>query len=311
MAVIKLKIYVPNLANVMTLFDVIRVWRSKTGEVGPYDLLTADTAVAASLTGLQFAPFTVFGKTLSFKIDSGAEQTVTFATADPVSVDLAAGEINAQTTGVTASEESGAVKLASDTLGTASIVEITGGSALADLGFTTGDVDNGEDPHILLVALQENYEYDDKSGDATYWYKTQYYYTANGSFSSVSDPVQGNVTTTVPSGDLVTASIDVADVTCSPLEDMLISFYYTYKPPIQSSDIAILKRHVQVQTDQVGHAEINLIKGMEVDVVFVGTGMIRRITVPDVDFNLMDEVASADDNFQIQVPVMPPAIRRS
>jgi hypothetical protein len=311
MAVIKLQIYVGNLANVMTLFDVIRVYRSKTGELGVYDLLTADADVAATLTGSQVAPFSINGKTLSFKIDGGSEQTVTFTTADPVPVDLAVGEVNNQTTGVTASEESGALKLTSDTTGTGSIIEITGGSALTDLGFTTGDIDNGEDQHITLVALQENYEFDDRSGDASYWYKTQYYNTISGAFSSLSDPVQGNVTTIIPSADLVTASIDIADVSGRPVEDMRISFYYTFTPPIQTSDIALLKRVVEAQTDQVGHAEIDLVKGAVIDVTFVGTGMVRRITVPDADFDLLDAVASADDNFQIQVPEFPQAIRRS
>lgn len=311
MAVIKLQIYVSNLANVMTLFDVIRVYRSKTGELGVYDLLTADSPVAATLTGSQAAPFSINGKTLTLKVDGGAEQTVTFTTADPVPVDLAVGEINSQTTDLTATEDAGAVKLTSDTTGTGSIIEVTGGSALADLGFTSGDIDNGEDQHITLVALQENYEYDDQSGDASYWYKTQYYNTTSGAFSSLSDAVQGNVTTIVPSADLVTASIDVADLAGRPVEDMRISFYYTLEPPIQTSDIALLERVVEAQTDQVGHAEIDLVKGAVIDVTFVGTGMVRRITVPDADFDLLDEIAAADDNFQIQVPTYPQAVRRS
>lgn len=311
MAVIKLKIFVPNLANVMTLFDTIRVWRSTVGEGGPYELITADAAAAASLTGSQAAPFDINGETLLLEVDGGEEQTVTFVTANPVSADLAVGEINSQTSDITASEESGAVKLTSDTTGTGSEVEITGGTALTDLGFSVNDYDNGEDAHITLVALQEDYEYDDLSGDSSYWYKTQYYKTSDGSFSTLSDAIQGNVSTIVPAGDLVTASIDIADVSGSPLEDMLISFYYVYEPPISSSGIAILKRHVQAQTDAVGHAEISLVKGMVVDVTFVGTGMIRRITVPDADFDLLDAVSAADDNFQIQVPTIPAAIRRS
>lgn len=179
MAVIKLQIRVSNLTNVLTLFDTIRVWRSETDENGPFKLITGDAATAAAVTGSEDAPFTLNGLTLRVKVDGGDEQEVTFASANPVYIDSVVDEVNDQTTGLTASATGSALVLTSDTTGTVSLLEVVGGTGLTELGFTAGIV-NGLDAHIDLVLGTTSYEYDDQSGDADYWYKTQYYNTASG-----------------------------------------------------------------------------------------------------------------------------------
>jgi hypothetical protein len=313
MAAIKLKIFVPNLANVLTLFDKIRVWRSESGALGPFVLITSNSAAAATIIGTETGGFDIFGETLQVSVDGGAAQTVLFATPNPVSVDLAISEINDQVTGLTASESSGSVVLSSGTTGTASTLEITGGTALTDLGFTLDDFENGTDAHVALQTDVENYEYDDESGDVSYYYKTQYYNQTSGASSSTSDAIQGDVGTIVPSASLIKALIDVAQGNGEPYADLRIVFYNVYSPSLQYDGYSILGRTVEATTDQAGHAEVNLIKGMILDVTFVGTGVIRRIQVPDqgTEFSLMDTVSTVDDNFQIQVPDIPDAVRRS
>lgn len=313
MAVIKLSLYVPNIDNVLTLFDTIRVWRSESGESGPYFLITADTAAAASILGTEASSFIVNGKTFIVAVDGGADQTVTFVTPDPVSVGFAVQEMNDQLTDITVTEESGALRVTSDTTGTDSLLEITGGSALTDLGFVLYALDNGEDAHILLQAGVDEYEYDDQSGNVSNWYKTQYYNSANGSFSTLSDPRQGDVGIIVPSANMITAQIDIADPSGVPVPDLTIIFHNIYSPSLEYAGYSILGKTIEVTTDQAGHAEIDLIKGMILDVIFAGTGITRRIQVPDLgtEFGLMDEVSVADDNYQIQIPDVPDAVRRS
>jgi len=313
MATIKLRIFVPNIANVLTLFDRVRIYRSESGEGGPFFLITGTVAAAAAILGTETAPFTISGKTLSLKVDSGAEQTVTFVTPDDVPVDLAVQEINDQTAGITASEDAGAVLLTSDTTGTSSVVEITGGSALADLGFVLDDIDNGEDAHITLNGGQDEYEYDDQSGDSAYWYQTQYYNSSTEAVSTTSDAVQGDVGTIISAGSLIKAQIDVANPDGTPWADMRITFYNIYSPTLDVGGISMLGRTVTAVTDAVGHAEAYLVQGAELDVTFAGTGITRRITVPSsgAEFDLLGEVSAADDNFQIQTATIPAAVRRS
>lgn len=313
MAVIKLQIYVANLDNVMGLFDEMQVWRSTTGDGGPFTEITAAAAAAATLTGSEDAPFTLNGLTLNLEIDGGSEQTVTFSTADPVGIDFVLSAVNDAVTGATATEDNGALVITSDNTGTDSIVEITGGTALTELGFTTGDIDYGEAARITLQAGVENYEFDDESGDADYYYRTRYYNSVTGAVSSYGVAVQGSIGTIISSSNLIKAVIDLAGLDGSPLDEQRVTFFNVYAPPISVTDIGVLGRSLEITTDQAGHAETMLIKGALLDVAIPGTGIVRQITVPSsgTEFNLMDELIAADDLFQIQTPDIPLTIRRS
>ena len=106
------------------------------------------TAVAAAVqcaTAENYA--LVNGYTLIFHIDAAAEQTIAFLTSEFVSIGAATAEevaavINAKCIGAHATVTSGGTKvtITSDTRGTASVVHITGGTANAILGFSTGSV---------------------------------------------------------------------------------------------------------------------------------------------------------------------------
>jgi hypothetical protein len=312
MAIIKLKVDVTDLTNVLSLFDVIRVYRSEVDEAGPYALTTADTASAAFLLGTESAPFTLNGLTLKFKIDGGSEQEVTFATANPVYIDSVVDEVNDQTTGVTASASGSQLLLTSDTTGTSSLLEITGGTGLTELGFTVGVV-NGLDQHITLALGQTRYEYDDQSGDASYWYKTQYYNTGSGGISTLSTAVQGSVGSVLTASSLITGQIRLANISGQPYADKDVVFHHVMVPPLVVETYGILGGTVEATTNSAGYAEVTLVKGAIVDVVVVDTGIIRRIAVPTTgtEFDVLGAVAAADDLFQLQVPTIPAAVRRS
>jgi uncharacterized phage protein gp47/JayE len=94
----------------------------------------------AALTAGNTGPYNINGQTLLVKVDRGTAQTVTFATANPVSAAQAASEIQAQVAGLSASDEGNAPRVYSDTDGSGSSVEVTGGTANALLGFSTDEV---------------------------------------------------------------------------------------------------------------------------------------------------------------------------
>ena len=137
MAVIKIKIFVPEIANVLSQFDSIQVQRSEAGS--PYSdalAITDDSPVAPVLVGTAEGPFTVQGLDLKLKVNGGAEQSVTFTAADPTSIDNIIAEISGAITGLVADSDGGKLRLTGNTTGTAGTLEITGGTALAVLGFT-------------------------------------------------------------------------------------------------------------------------------------------------------------------------------
>ena len=130
--------------------------------VGPFDLepgddldIAVDGGAPATATFNATAGFETSGNvepfaladldTLTLKVDGGAVQTVIFNTAEFVSIAAAtaaevAAVINAEATGLQATVSAGAVVITSDKRGTASDIEITGGTAntVGKLNFPTG-----------------------------------------------------------------------------------------------------------------------------------------------------------------------------
>ena len=313
MAVIKLTIAVANLTNVMSLFDKIQVWRSEDGESGTYFEITGASAAAATILGTETSSFTLNGLTLKLKVDEGSEQTITFVSADPINVDDVVTFINDNLTGATATEDSGAVRLSSDTTGTSSTLEITGGTALTELGFVQDDKDNGEDARITLSAGVETYYFDDQSGDPEFYYKVRYYNSSTDAVSDFGAASKGDVGSVLPSSDLIKAIVRLTGMDGKPVTDRKVVFFNKYVPPLVISEYLMADREITIITDQVGYAETMLVKGSEVVVTIAGTSIVRHITVPSsgTEFSVNDAIAAADDLFQIQVPDIPAAVRRT
>lgn len=146
--------------------------RATATGVAPYDLVSADTLTvtidggapqvvtfdAARATrpgsGATYAALT--GLTLILNIDNGTAQTITF-TAAAVDAATTAAEINAAPLiGGFAAVNATEVDLSSDTLGTGSEVDITGGTALAAIGHTVGTTNGtGDVANIDAVTAAE------------------------------------------------------------------------------------------------------------------------------------------------------------
>lgn len=315
MAVIKVKIFVSEIANVLSLFDVIEIQRSEAGS--PYTdakNITDDVATSAVLVGTEEGPFSgLQGTTLQIKVDQGSEQTHTFTTADPISLANVIGELNGSITGITAADDgTGKLQITSDEVGTDSVLEITGGSSLATLGFTTGDKDNGEDQHVALQVGVSDYEYDDQSGAASYWYRSRFLNTVSGNVSTWADWIQGSTGAALDSASLIIGKVKLADVDGTALVGAKVQVVNVYNPLIEDTYF-IAGRSKTIETDGTGSAEVTLIKGSTIDVIIEGTSIIRRIVVPDTgtEFDLLDESLVTDDPFGIQTPDLPAAVRRT
>lgn len=312
MAVIKLTITIGNVANAESLYNLIQVHRSESGEGGPYYEITAAADAAATLLGTGTSSFNLNGLTLKLKVDEGDEQEIPFVSADPINIDDVVDFLNGLLSGATASEDTGALRLTSNTLGTRSVIEITGGTALTELGFTSGDRDTGEDARIAMVGLSE-YLYDDQSGDPDFYYKVRYYNSGSGAVSDFGPASKGDVGSVLPPSDLIKAIVRLAGLDGKPIVERSVVFYNKYVPPLVLSDYLIADREVRILTDQLGYAETMLVKGSKVTVTVSGTSIVRHIDVPTTgtEFSVNDAVAAADDLFQIQIPDIPAAVRRT
>jgi hypothetical protein len=316
-ATVKLKIYVAELTNVMSLYDTIQVQRSTTAPptTTPVDL-TKDTAQPAVLIGTNEGPFVINGQTFQIKVN-GTQVDVTFTSPDPVALPDVIQELNdaftLATLAATASDDgTGKLKIVTDDNGTQFTLEIMGGTALVELGFTAGDKDNGEAAHVPLQAGVTDYEFDDGSGLASYYYRTRFYNTNDGTFSGWSDWILGQTGAAVDAAELIVAKVKLAGLDGVALTSRKIVITNVYDQ-VKKDGYGIFGPAITLETDGTGYAETTLVKGSLIDVIFAGTSIVRRILVPSTgtEFDLLDDSLVVGDQFEIKRPELPYAPRRS
>jgi hypothetical protein len=316
MATIKVKIYVSELVNVMSLYDVIQVQRSTTAPPAATPVnITENTAQPAELVGTVEGPYTLNGVVFSFKVN-GTQVDVTFTSPNPVAIPDVVSEVQTAITNAglaaTASDDAGKLKIVTDNNGTQFTLEMISSGGLAVLGFTAGQKDNGEAAHVTLLVGVENYEFDDGSGAASYYYRTRYFNTSNSTYSAWSDWIQGTTAAAVDSAELIIAKVYLAELDGTAISNAKIIIKNVWQPS-KADGYGIFGPSLTLVTDGTGYAETTLVKGSVVDVVFSGTSIIRRITVPTTgtEFDLLDDSLVVDGAFEIQVPDLPYAPRRS
>lgn len=117
----------------------------------------------AAITSLNDETYTLSdGQSLTISVDGGTGQSVSFNTGDFADIANAtaaeiAAEITADTTGLSATDEGGFVRIVSDTDGPGSSIQITGGTAAEELGFTQAAF-AGFNPDIAAQSRSGNTE---------------------------------------------------------------------------------------------------------------------------------------------------------
>ena len=315
MAVIRLQIYVDDIFGTRRLFDHVEVQRSVSGPPSFSDAvsITAPAAVAATLTGTTEQPYVgLYGTTLKLRVNQGTEITVSFTDPDPISIQSVIKAIATAVPGLVAEDSVNALKLTTIRKGTASAIQITDGTANTILGFTTGQLDEGEDEHVQLLPKVANYNYYDQGGTNTSYYRTRYTNKVSGNVSTWSDWVLGAHTFAINEDHIITGMVGLANVDGTPLVNAKITLVNVFSPIMQDG-FFIAGRSRTIVTDVSGQAQITLVMGSVIDVVLEGTGIVRRIQVPDsgTTFDLLDPSLQTDDPFGIQTPDLPAAVRSS
>jgi hypothetical protein len=239
--------------------------------------------------------------------------SVLFPGIAPLTTTQAADYINSVLGATVASDDSNHLKLTSTRTGTISRIEIVGGSAAPSFGWADGTRDIGEDTNIPLTTNIANYTYVDNDGEAGYFYKAQFYNTASSLESNDSSPFEGDVSTLVDADNLCLVKVDLVDARGISVPNQEISFYPEYELfTVQGYQVGLNREPITIKTSNSGHAEVSLVRGLKVKVVFEGTGVIRSIVIPDAsEADLMSVMSSAPDPFSISILPFPVAPRRT
>jgi hypothetical protein len=310
----KLSITVTGIENVLLSYNSIRVKRSTDGVDGTYHLLTANAPTPASLVAPDEGNYDIVGKTLQLLVDQVGQLDILFTGGiDPLTVAQVVEQVNEAVGDDVASDEGNHLLLTSTTTGTASKIEIVGGSAAAEFGWSGGERDIGEEAHITLQPNVSAYTFLDNDGEPGYFYKVQYYNTSSGLQSNDSSPFEGDVGTLVSSDKLTLVKVDLVDGRGIAVPNQEITFYPMHELlQVEGFQVALSRAPITIKTNNAGHAETPLVRGMRVRVVFEGTSIIRDITLPDqAETNLLTEMGAAPDPFDIAELPFPLAPRRT
>jgi hypothetical protein len=310
---VTLTINVGGIDDVLVSFNAIQIKRSITGVNGVYNLITANSPAAATLTAPNPGNYPVVSKTLQLRVDHGAQVDIIFTGTDPLTTAQVVDQINTAMGATVAADVANVLVLTSTNTGTGSVVEVVGGGAAPIFGFIDGQRDIGEDIHITLQAGVSGYTFIDQDGQAGYYYKAQFLNTATGLTSAESTPFEGDVGTLVSSGTLSTVKVDLVDGRGIALPNQVITFYSQYELlEVEGFQIGLNREPISITTNNSGHAEIALVRGSRWRVAFEGTSIIRDITIPDTaETDLLAALGGAPDPFDIATLPFPSAPRRT
>lgn len=313
-------------------FDVMEVWRSKLGQSGPYEELTAEAYKRARIPKdspdqpaipVVGALVNISGLTLDVRVNEGRvderDFTILFAGVDPLTSANAAAQITAQGLGRLNSyvATDGQLVVETTEAGTGASLKILSGDAAPTLGLPTVEPDSsafGRDARIALVEGQHAYTFTDQLGSAEYFYRSRFRNSLSGAVSEFADAPQ--LPTVTPTSDhVVTGQLDLIDPSGQPMAGREVRLDSKFNGNIVDGKI-VAGRYLIKRTDVDGHVEFTLLRGQAISVVVVGTDMIHDVEVPEDTsislFNLFDPAyALQQDYFKIAVPDIPYMERRT
>jgi len=311
------------------LFDQIEIWRSIGTSKGPYRELTADSWKPARIPEL--APdepdtpvvgkdVVIVGTTLNLRIDDQDDYVVTFTGVDPLTYGECATQITSQSAGKFRSyvTEAGEVVVDGMLPGTGAALEVTGGDAAVLLGLPTEAPDSiayGKDARLNLMRDREEYVFTDLRGNKGAYYLTRFRSKMRGTVSEFSQPVSVNQSFGVSRANVVVGYLDLVRGDGRPLANAQVKVYAPVVGELVEDKLVTGPEQV-VLTDQNGHAEFSLVRGVQYTVALTGTDIVRDIVAPTDEsiklFKLLGEgVGTSDDVFVVQVPDIVYAERRT
>lgn len=300
-------------------YDRLEVWRSTSGDGGPYVELTGETWGPARLTGRRI-PGSLVDKALILLLGE-KEVTITFTGSDPLTQGDVSAQIEYQGAGLLAALLSDSspflLTLESTDVGCKARLEVIGGSAAPILGFSTASPTNrayGTDARLVLGSTSA-YSFEDPWTKEGCSYKTRLRRDFTGVVSEFSNPVSSNVVHVVTPDKLIRAWLRLVDFQGRPVANRSVMISTKGTVHVLAIDNNLVDFSDQVlYTDVNGYCSLLIMRGVEVTVGIGGTGLVRDVTPPTdptlEDFNMFDPVYGSDDAFSVQVPDINLATKR-
>lgn len=308
MSIVELSIHIDDPILQVALYDRIQVWRSTT-ELGTYVDITSNEQTPAAIDGTVPGPWNIDGLSLSVILNNADPRIINFSGNEPIPLVEVLTQINLVIPGF-ASEvpaDTGELKLTSPTVGTQSVIEVTG-TAAAVLGLSTDHI-NGKAARPLLSENTEDYLFRDYDGDSTFWYKTRNYSSITGAVSLFSEPRLAGPGSALTGSLLVTGKVALSNLSGQPIVGRRIIFVTTGPQVIDDgsgNNYGVLPSvdRVIIVTDLNGRASVPLVKGQRLKVFLEGTTFQREFVVPSADFDILSVATVQPD--PLDIVTLPP-----
>lgn len=307
MPVIELEIDVPDVQQVVSLYDRLEVFRSPSEE-GVYTPITAVEAAQAIVDGSIGGPWNLNGQALTIILDGADPVTVSFSGTNPFALPSVRTLINNSFSSLPSAlatetpTDTNKLRLTSPSFGTQSIIQVSG-TAAPTLGLSTLRT-NGKSACLLLSVNTEIYVLSDFDGQPTFWYKARFLNSGTSAVSDFSEPFLGAGGVNLANALLSTGKIALADSSGAPLASRRVIFVPTSSQVVDDglgNNYGILPSvdRIVVLTDDNGKASIALVKGQRLKVFIEGTAFQREFVVPSTDFDILTVATVQPDPLSI------------
>lgn len=308
------------------LFDRLEVWRSRGTALGPYEPLHDTGAMPARLPLNSEDPPDVAatgpsvplnGKLLQLLVDERIPINVTFSGTDPMTFAQAASQITAQSQNYLTAYVVGAVLVVQTVeVGLKTSLRVSGGDAAPLLGLSTSELGSlafGRDARFVLTHGVEDYSLLDPNGSPEFFYEARFFNSQTFVVSQFSRPFQGRPLVGLPTSALCRCFVDLVDVNGEPATNQEVLVFGKFEG-LQVGGKTITGGSLKLLTDEAGHAETLIPRGLHISVAIGGTTLVRDLDVPTdpavESINMMGP-SGTNDVFTVQTPNIPYATRRS
>jgi hypothetical protein len=310
MSLIVLNISVPNVQDMLSLYDNIQVWRSTSGIDGVYEEITNSIQTPALIDGDSAGPFLLNGTELIISLNGAPPKSVVFDEDYPLDLGSIIAKINGEIPDI-ASEvpsDTDRLRLSSPITGRSSSLLLSG-NAIIPLGLTD-ELVVGLGSRIPLHPFTTHYVFRDINGGDNFFYKTRFSNISNFSSSEFSNPRQGRPGVVVPPSSLSRAYANLVDGSGNPAVNVSVRFYLQNTHSVIDTEYKAIPGYgsrILATTNERGEVSISLLKGARYRVTFEGMAYSRDFTVPnDDEFDLLELIGSSPDPFDIaQAPIRP------
>lgn len=323
----RLQIFV-ELEDFEGVYDLLEIWGA-SDSAGPYAEKTAAQWLpprlplsalnepASPVTGRLIA---ITGKQLKVKPMDSSDFviTVNFTGGDPLTYAQAAGQVTAQGLGQIRGyvDPNGLFVLQSTLPGAQSRIRVLESDGAAILGLPVDVPAEGREARIPLIPGRTTYSFVDPYASSPAFYKTRLRNRSTQIVSPFSEIF--GVTPVKPGVSLdnsIIGQINLVGIDGKPVTNAEVTVHGT-GPYMQVEGKLVAWGPLKAKTNNHGHVEFVLVRGVKATAVINGTSIVRDFVVPTDPsitlFNILGvEASSTDDNFKVVVPEITSAERRT